>query len=147
MKMIVGLGNPGSEYAGTRHNVGWMLVDALAEHFGINEWRSREKGMVAEGRIGSEKILLVKPLTYMNNSGECVGSLMRWYKLEPEDIMAAHDDMDIPIGTIRIRKNPCSVILVPRILAVCGLVLAGLSQAGALSIMCWLSLTTRSRRK
>ena len=105
MKMIVGLGNPGSEYAGTRHNVGWMLVDALAEHFGINEWRSREKGMVAEGRIGSEKILLVKPLTYMNNSGECVGSLMRWYKLEPEDIMAAHDDMDIPIGTIRIRKK------------------------------------------
>ena len=105
MKMIVGLGNPGNEYAGTRHNVGWMLVDALAEHLGINEWRSREKGMVAEGRIGSEKILLVKPLTYMNNSGECVGPLMRWYKLEPEDIMAAHDDMDIPIGTIRIRKK------------------------------------------
>ena len=105
MKMIVGLGNPGNEYAGTRHNVDWMLVDALAEHLGINEWRSREKGMVAEGRIGSEKILLVKPLTYMNNSGECVGPLMRWYKLEPEDIMAAHDDMDIPIGTIRIRKK------------------------------------------
>ena len=105
MKMIVGLGNPGNEYAGTRHNVGWMLVDALAEHLGINEWRSREKGMVAEGRSGSEKILLVKPLTYMNNSGECVGPLMRWYKLEPEDIMAAHDDMDIPIGTIRIRKK------------------------------------------
>ena len=105
MKMMVGLGNPGNEYAGTRHNVGWMLVDALAEHLGINEWRSREKGMVAEGRIGSEKILLVKPLTYMNNSGECVGPLMRWYKLEPEDIMAAHDDMDIPIGTIRIRKK------------------------------------------
>ena len=105
MKMIVGLGNPGNEYAGTRHNVGWMLVDALAEHLGINEWRSREKGMVAEGRIGSEKILLVKPLTYMNNSGECVGPLMRWYKLEPEDIMAAHDDMDIPMGTIRIRKK------------------------------------------
>ena len=61
--------------------------------------------MVAEGRIGSEKILLVKPLTYMNNSGECVGPLMRWYKLEPEDIMAAHDDMDIPLGTIRIRKK------------------------------------------
>lgn len=105
MKMIVGLGNPGNEYAGTRHNVGWMLVDALAEHLGINEWRSRENGMVAEGRIGSEKILLVKPLTYMNNSGECVGPLMRWYKLEPEDIMAAHDDMDIPMGTIRIRKK------------------------------------------
>lgn len=105
MKMIVGLGNPGAEYAGTRHNVGWMLVDALAEKLGINEWRSREKGMVAEGRIGSEKVLLVKPLTYMNNSGECAGPLMRWYKLEPEDIMVAHDDMDIPVGTIRIRKK------------------------------------------
>lgn len=105
MKMIVGLGNPGNEYADTRHNVGWMLLDALAGHLGITEWRSREKGMVAEGRIGSEKVLLVKPLTYMNNSGECVGPLMRWYKLVPEDVMVAHDDMDIPIGTIRIRKK------------------------------------------
>lgn len=105
MKMIVGLGNPGNEYADTRHNVGWMLLDALAGHLGITEWRSREKGMVAEGRIGSEKVLLVKPLTYMNNSGECVGPLMRWYKLAPEDVMVAHDDMDIPIGTIRIRKK------------------------------------------
>lgn len=105
MKMIVGLGNPGTEYAGTRHNVGWMLIDALADKLNVHEWRSREKGMVAEGRIGSEKILLVKPLTYMNNSGECVGPLMRWYKLESEDIMVAHDDMDIPVGTIRIRKK------------------------------------------
>lgn len=105
MKMIVGLGNPGNEYADTRHNVGWMLLDALAGHLRITEWRSREKGMVAEGRIGSEKVLLVKPLTYMNNSGECVGPLMRWYKLAPEDVMVAHDDMDIPIGTIRIRKK------------------------------------------
>ncbi len=105
MKMIVGLGNPGAEYAKTKHNVGWMLIDALAEKLGATDWRSREKGMVAETRIGSEKVLLVKPLTYMNNSGECVGPLMRWYKLEPEDIIVAHDDMDIPAGTIRIRKK------------------------------------------
>ena len=105
MKMIVGLGNPGAEYAKTKHNVGWMLIDALAEKLGATDWQNREKGMVAETSIGSEKVLLVKPLTYMNNSGECVGPLMRWYKLEPEDIIAVHDDMDIPAGSIRIRKK------------------------------------------
>lgn len=105
MKMIVGLGNPGREYAESKHNVGWMFVDALAERLGVREWRSREKGMVAEAFIGGEKVLLVKPLTYMNNSGQCVGPLMRWYKLEPEEVIAVHDDMDIPPGTIRIRKK------------------------------------------
>ncbi|MDD3115340.1 MAG: aminoacyl-tRNA hydrolase [Anaerovibrio sp.] len=105
MKMIVGLGNPGREYAETKHNVGWMLVDALAKRLGAEAWRAREKGMVAEARIGAEKVLLVKPLTYMNNSGECAGPLMRWYKLEPEDVIVAHDDMDIPAGSIRIRKK------------------------------------------
>ena len=83
MKIIAGLGNPGSEYAKTKHNVGWMLVDALAERL----------------------VLLVKPQTYMNNSGECIGPLMRWYKLEPEDVIAVHDDMDIPAGMVRIRKK------------------------------------------
>lgn len=105
MKMIVGLGNPGSEYAKTKHNVGWMLVDALAQALNVNDWREKEHGLVAETRIGAEKVLLVKPQTYMNNSGECVGPLMRWYKMEPEDIIVAHDDMDIPAGTIRIRKK------------------------------------------
>lgn len=105
MKMIVGLGNPGNEYAQTKHNVGWMFVNALAKRMGAEDWRAREKGMVAEGRIGTEKVLLVKPLTYMNLSGECVGPLMRWYKLSPEDIIVVHDDMDIPAGTIRIRRK------------------------------------------
>lgn len=105
MKLIVGLGNPGREYAATKHNVGWLLVDALAERLGAGGWREEKKGLVAEARIGAEKVLLVKPQTYMNNSGECVGPLLRWYKLEPEDVLAAHDDMDIPAGTVRIRRK------------------------------------------
>ena len=105
MKFIVGLGNPGSEYAKTKHNVGWMFVDRMAERIGATGWKEKEKGMVAEGRVGAEKVLLVKPMTYMNNSGECVGPLMRWYKLGPEDVVVVHDDMDIPAGTIRIRKK------------------------------------------
>ena len=105
MKLIVGLGNPGSEYAKTKHNVGWMFVDRMAERIGATGWKEKEKGMVAEGRVGAEKVLLVKPMTYMNNSGECVGPLMRWYKLGPEDVLVVHDDMDITAGTIRIRKK------------------------------------------
>ncbi|MCR5177043.1 MAG: aminoacyl-tRNA hydrolase [Anaerovibrio sp.] len=105
MKIIAGLGNPGNEYAKSRHNVGWMFVDALAKNLDIDNWKARENGMVAEGRIGSEKVLLVKPMTYMNNSGECIGPLMRWYKLEPDDLVVVHDDMDIPAGTVRIRKK------------------------------------------
>lgn len=108
MKIIVGLGNPGNEYAKTRHNVGFMLIDALAEHLNITLWKDKFNAQIAEGRIGAEKILLVKPQTYMNNSGEAVGPLMRWYKLKPEDIVVAHDDMDIPAGTIRIRKKGSS---------------------------------------
>lgn len=108
MKLIVGLGNPGNEYAKTRHNVGFILVDALADHLNITLWKDKFNAKIAEGRIGSEKILLVKPQTYMNNSGEAVGPLMRWYKLEPEDVIVAHDDMDIPAGTIRIRKKGSS---------------------------------------
>lgn len=108
MKIIVGLGNPGNEYAKTRHNVGFMLIDALAEHLNISLWKDKFNAQIAEGRIGAEKVLLVKPQTYMNNSGEAVGPLMRWYKVNPEDIIVAHDDMDIPAGTIRIRKKGSS---------------------------------------
>lgn len=108
MKIIVGLGNPGSEYAKTRHNVGFMLIDALAEHLNISLWKDKFNAQIAEGRIGIEKVILVKPQTYMNNSGEAVGPLMRWYKLEPEDVIVAHDDLDIPAGAVRIRKKGSS---------------------------------------
>ena len=107
MKVIVGLGNPGPKYGLTKHNVGFMLVNALAEKLGISEteWKDKFEALVAETRIGTEKVLLVKPMTYMNDSGRAVGPLLSWYKLEPEDLVVVHDDMDIPAGTIRIRKK------------------------------------------
>ena len=105
MKMIAGLGNPGSEYAKTKHNVGFMFLDALAEKLGADNWKTKYDALVAEGRIGTEKVLLVKPLTYMNESGRAVGPLLSWYKLAPEDLIVVHDDMDIPAGTIRIRRK------------------------------------------
>ena len=105
MKIITGLGNPGTEYAKTKHNVGFMFVDALAEKLGVTEWKDKFDAKVGEGRIGTEKVLLVKPETYMNDSGRSVGPVMNFYKLAPEDLIVAHDDMDIPAGTIRIRKK------------------------------------------
>ena len=108
MKVIVGLGNPGREYAQTKHNVGFMLVDALAAQLGVTEWRERFDALIAETRIGAEKVLLVKPQTYMNESGKAVGPLVHFYKLPTEDLIVAHDDMDIPVGTIRIRKKGSS---------------------------------------
>lgn len=105
MKIIAGLGNPGSEYAKTRHNVGFMFVDALAGKLGVTEWKDKFEAKIGEARIGTEKVLLVKPQTYMNESGRSVGPLMSFYKLEPEDLIVVHDDMDIPAGTIRIRKK------------------------------------------
>ena len=105
MKMFAGLGNPGAEYAATRHNVGFMLADALAARWDAAGWRTKQDALVAEARLGAEKILLVKPLTYMNESGRAVGPLLSWYKLAPEDLIVAHDDMDLPVGMIRLRKK------------------------------------------
>ncbi len=107
MKIIAGLGNPGAEYAKTRHNVGFMFVDALADALGLSasDWKDKFDAKVADARIGTEKVVLVKPQTYMNESGRAISPLMNWYKLEPEDLIVAHDDMDIPAGTIRIRKK------------------------------------------
>ncbi len=105
VKIIAGLGNPGREYAQTKHNVGFMLVDALAARWGVTSWQEKSEALVAEVRRGAEKVLLVKPQTYMNESGRALGPLMHFYKLEPEDLIVCHDDMDIPCGTIRIRKK------------------------------------------
>lgn len=105
VKLIAGLGNPGAEYAKTKHNAGFLLVDALAEKLGADAWRERYDALVLDARMGGEKVLLVKPLTYMNESGRAIGPLLDWYKLGPEDLIVAHDDMDLPVGTIRIRKK------------------------------------------
>lgn len=105
MKIIAGLGNPGSEYEKTKHNVGFMFVDALAEKLGVTDWKDKFDAKIGETRIGVEKVLLVKPQTYMNESGQAIGPLMNFYKLDVEDLIVVHDDMDIPAGTIRIRKK------------------------------------------
>jgi len=105
MKMLVGLGNPGQEYVATKHNVGFMLLDAIADKYGAEKWQTKFDAEVTEIFIKGEKILLVKPLTYMNESGRAVGPLLSWYKLPVENLIVAHDDMDIPVGTIRLRKK------------------------------------------
>lgn len=105
MKIIAGLGNPGTEYAQTKHNVGFMLVDALAEHLNAPAWKEDFFSAITEVRIGGEKVFLVKPLTYMNNSGEALGPMLSYYKVDVDDLVVVHDDMDIPAGTVRIRKK------------------------------------------
>ena len=104
MKLIIGLGNPGREYELTRHNVGFRVVDRLAEQLGL-KWERRGRALLASGNIGSEKIVLVKPITYMNNSGEAVGELVRWYKVQPEDILVVYDELDLPVGRVRLRSD------------------------------------------
>lgn len=101
MFLIVGLGNPGIEYAETRHNVGFMTVDALAGAYGFGPFRQKFDGLVAEGRIGGEKIYLLKPQTYMNLSGNSVVKAAHFYKILPQNIIVIHDDMDLPVGKVK----------------------------------------------
>ena len=108
MKIIAGLGNPGAEYAHTKHNVGFMLVDMLAEKLGAASWKEDFFSALTEVRIGGEKVFLVKPLTYMNNSGEALGPMLSYYKLDVDDLVVVHDDMDIPAGMVRIRRKGSS---------------------------------------
>ena len=105
MKIFVGLGNPGAEYAKTKHNVGFMLADKLAEDLGAENWKNNFNALVAETFFEGEKILIVKPQTFMNNSGEAVGSLVNFYKISTEDLTVAHDDLDLPAGMIRLRPK------------------------------------------
>lgn len=102
IKIIVGLGNPGREYAETRHNVGFMVLDLLAAHFGA-EWKT-DKARKAELAAGPG-VLLVKPQTFMNSSGESVGPLMRYYKWEPEQVFVVYDDISFPVGAMRLRAG------------------------------------------
>lgn len=104
MKIVVGLGNPGNEYSETRHNVGFMAIDELARRLGISSWKKKNQALIAEYR-GSEPVVLVKPQTYMNLSGVAVGELARWYKVAPEDVIVIFDDMDLPIGRLRLRTK------------------------------------------
>lgn len=105
MKLVIGLGNPGLQYNQTRHNVGFRVVDKVAQKLGWKWTERRARAALATGNIGLEKVVLVKPLTYMNLSGEAVGELMRWFKLRPEDIFVICDDLDLPVGKVRLRTK------------------------------------------
>ena len=105
MKMIVGLGNPGRKYANTRHNMGWEALDRVADAAGIKVNVNRYHGLTGMGVIEGEKVILVKPLTYMNLSGDCVQPLAAYYKIPPEDILVICDDVNLPLGRIRFRKS------------------------------------------
>ncbi|NCC78079.1 MAG: aminoacyl-tRNA hydrolase [Clostridia bacterium] len=105
MYLIAGLGNPGKDYEHTRHNAGFMVLDRLAEKLGIQFDRNKFKGKVAEGRIGSEKVVLLKPQTFMNLSGESIREAADFYKLLPEEVLLVFDDVSLEVGKIRIRKK------------------------------------------
>ncbi len=108
MKLIAGLGNPGREYAETRHNSGYMAIDRLARKAGVSITTEKWNALTAVCRIEGQAVLLMKPLTYMNNSGSAVSQAVSFYKIEPEDILILHDDMDLPTGSVRIRKKGSS---------------------------------------
>ncbi len=103
--IMVGLGNPGREYRGNRHNVGFMTIDRLSEAFAIKIGKVQAKSLVGSGQWEGRKIILVKPQTYMNLSGDAVGSLLRYYKVPLAQLMVAHDDLDLPVGVIRLRPG------------------------------------------
>jgi PTH1 family peptidyl-tRNA hydrolase len=103
MQLWVGLGNPGAEYAMQRHNVGFMALDTIAESHGFAPWRVRFRGLVAEGRIGSARLLLLKPQTWMNESGRAIGEAVRFFKLEPEAITVFHDELDLAPFKVKVK--------------------------------------------
>lgn len=105
MFLIVGLGNPGKEYAGTRHNIGFEAVDYIADKYNIELNRIKFKGVFGEGIIGSEKVLLLKPTTYMNLSGESIREVINFYKIPSENIIVIYDDISLEVGRLRIREK------------------------------------------
>ena len=103
--MIVGLGNPGLAYRHTRHNFGFLAIDKLADALNIPVKRLRFKAMIGEGRFGDHKVILVKPLTFMNESGRAVAPLLRFFKLPLSNLLVIHDDLDLPLGVLRLRPS------------------------------------------
>ena len=105
MKMFVGLGNPGTKYQHNRHNVGFMIIDKLANEYGFDSWKSKSGAQIATGRIGMTKILAVKPQSFMNKSGLPVSELARFYKIESQDIYVFHDEIDLGEGRLRVKQG------------------------------------------
>ena len=105
MFLIVGLGNPGSQYEDTRHNIGFKVIDNIAKEYNIEINRQKFKGMCGEGFINGEKVILLKPTTYMNLSGESVREIVDFYKLSNEDVLVIYDDISLDVGRLRIREK------------------------------------------
>ena len=105
MKLIVGLGNPGKEYAGTRHNCGFMVIDRLASKLNVDVDQNKFKGLYAKVKYHGEDIILLKPQTYMNLSGESVNAVMNFFKIDKDDLLVIYDDLDMPVGKLRLRKT------------------------------------------
>ena len=105
MLLIAGLGNPGAKYQGNRHNIGFMAVDAIYRRHSFSPWLKKFKAEIAEGELGGQKVLLIKPQTFMNLSGEAVGEAMRFYKLQPSDLVVIYDELDLPAGKARLKKG------------------------------------------
>ncbi|OGC11742.1 aminoacyl-tRNA hydrolase [candidate division WOR-1 bacterium RIFOXYA12_FULL_52_29] len=105
MFLIVGLGNPGEEYARTRHNLGFMVVDELASRLKISSFKSKHRSFTAESMIGEHKVVLAKPQTYMNNSGQAAQELLSWHKIPPARMIVIYDDVDLETGVVRVRES------------------------------------------
>ncbi|MFY0635311.1 MAG: aminoacyl-tRNA hydrolase [Vannielia sp.] len=105
MQLWVGLGNPGEKYAANRHNIGFMALDRLADDHGFAPWRAKFQGELSEGRFGSERVMLLKPMTFMNLSGQSVGEAMRFFKLDAPDVTVFHDEIDLAPGKLRCKAG------------------------------------------
>lgn len=105
MKLIAGLGNPGPSHARNRHNIGFLAVDAIADRHGIGAFRERHAGLAASGQVRGDRVLLLKPLTFMNESGRSVGSALRYHRMGPDDLIVIHDEIDLPPGRVRVKTG------------------------------------------
>lgn len=105
MKIIVGLGNPGKQYEATRHNIGFHVIDELSKRLDIPLTQSKFNGMYGIGQVGTEKVMLLKPLTYMNLSGECIVPMMDYYEVNDDEIVVIYDDLDLQVGKLRLRQK------------------------------------------
>ena len=105
MLFVVGRGNPGSDYARNRHNIGFMAVDAIAGRYGFSPFRGKFHGKLAEGKIADHKVIAFKPMTYMNRSGDAVLGALRFFKLPPEDVLVFHDEIDLVSGKLRVKRG------------------------------------------
>lgn len=105
MLLLVGLGNPGAEYALNRHNLGFLVLDAIVEDYGFSPWRTKFQAWISEGKLGGEKVLALKPQTFMNRSGDAVSAAVRFFKLEPSDVLVVHDELDLAPAKVKVKTG------------------------------------------